>query len=305
MERIENILDKFQSVLFSESGASGLGAYVSYLVQYSYILAAILMIIFVGTKIAAYFANPTKEIDPYILVKPILILMILALYQPLINLLLFKPTDIIIDITEDAAIHVTDANNKEEFSTLFYNAITNVPQSGNEEDPDFSFYDILAFSYVFEILHFLIYIIAATVTAYITVRQFLLKAFYFVLGVLVLPLSLIPGNDEILKKWFFGFLSVLLWIPVLRVVQTIMIILHTVDTNSDGGSIVEVMFPVVLQIVMIFFILSVPKYANLLVSGSGDSDSNGWLVFIGREIYYKRTGMGVGKSALANRLKGK
>jgi hypothetical protein len=114
------------------------------------------------------------------------------------------------------------------------------------------------------------------------------------LGVLILPFSLIPGNEEILKRWFFGFLAVLLWMPILRIIQTMMILIYTVDTKG----MVQPLISVALQIVMIIFILQVPKYANLLVSGSGDSDTNGWLFFTGREIYYRKLGgMGGGGSA--------
>jgi hypothetical protein len=296
---IEKLLDTFFNVLLPESGNSGLSAYVSYIIQYSYILAAILMVLLVGSKIAAYFGNPTKEIDPYILIKPILVLAALSLYQPLVDFLLFKPTDIIIEIAEDAAIHATNSNSQESFNKIFWDTTMILPQ-GNEEGDSASIWEIVGYSVFFEILHFLIFLLSAGVAAYIMVRQLLLKVFYFVLGVLVLPLSLIPGNEEILKKWFFGFLAILLWIPLLRIIQTIMILIHQVGVEEyvSGGGLQQVLIGVILKIVMIFFILSVPKYANILVSGSGDNDSNGWLVFIGREAYYKaRAGSGKSSSS--------
>ena len=293
MERIENIIETYHLTLFPESGGSGIGVYISYITQYSYLLAAILMIILVGTKVATYFANPTKEIDPYILVKPILVLMALSLYQPLVNLLLFYPSDIITDITEDAGIHITGLPNKDEFNSAFYSAITNVPENSTDEDSTNDFYSIISSIPFLEGIHIVIYFIASCVTAYILIRQLLLQAFYYILGMLVLPFSLIPGNEEILKRWFFNFLSVLLWIPMLRMVQTIMILINMVDLRQGGVTIVEVMFPVVLQIVMIFFILHVPTYANLLVSGAGDTDKTtlGSMVYWGKLNFVSNAAM--------------
>jgi hypothetical protein len=285
---MEKLLDNYLKVLLPESGGSGISALVSYIVQYSYILAAILMVLLVGSRIAAYFANPTKEIDPYLLVKPILVLAALSLYQPLVDLLLFTPTDIITDITEDAALHVTNADSQDSFSQIYWDSTMVVPQEDSNGDTK-GIFEIMAYAVVFEWLHFLIYLVSGGVAAYIMLRQLMLKVFYFVLGIFVLPFSLIPGNEEILKRWFFGFLSVLLWIPILRIIQTIIILVHKVDYEESfsGPGILEALLNVILKIVLIFFILSVPKYANLLVSGSGDNDSNGWFVFIGREAYYK------------------
>lgn len=293
MNNIESLLENLQSVLFPETGESGVIAFTNYIIQYSYILASILMVILVGTKIATYFANPIKEIDPYILTRPILILMALSLYQPLVKYLLTTPVDLITDIVEGAAVHATNTSDTNEFNTIYTRQLTSNFTSAftefDSEKPMSGLSEILSFSTIFEVLHILIYFVSLGVAGYILVRQVLLKILYYILGVLVLPLSLIPGNDEILKKWFFGFLSVLLWVPILRIAQTILFFMNEIASERVklfDEDLLQSLFSVILQIVMIFFILAVPKYANMLVSGSGDNDGSGWMSFAGRETYY-------------------
>lgn len=270
-----------------EHDSFGLQVYVSLIMDYAFVLAAILMVLLVGVKVATYFANPSKEMDPMILVKPILIIAALALYKPLVDLLLFTPTEVIEDVTLDVAIDVTGSKDDISFDRLFIKNMTFVDWSNRGEDEEVHLWDV---NIVFEIIHFLIYLIAQLVGSYIIIRHIIVKGIYFVLGVFVLPFSLIPGNEEILKKWFFGFLSVLMWIPILRIFQTIMILMGLAESESTDVAVFSPLMRLALQICMIFFILQIPKYANMLVGGSGDSDSNGWLVFMGREVYYRKLG---------------
>ena len=150
--------------------------------------------------------------------------------------------------------------------------LTAVQDAGTGGNGVASIYDILQLSTFLEVIHLLIQFLALVVTGYILLRQVLLKAIYFILGVFILPLSLIPSNLDILKQWFFGFLSVLLWIPILRIFQTLIVLIH--QAPIDGG-FTQPLYSVVLQIVMIFFLFQVPKYANFLVNGAGDNAGPG------------------------------
>lgn len=296
LTEIINVFDKF--IFYGGDNVLGLNEYVDYVIKYSYVLASILMIILVGSKVFSYFMNPSGNLDPYVLVKPVLILVALALYKPLVEILLVKPTNIVLDITDAAALHITNTSSLDAFFRIFLNSITFIQTGGTDPNgnPITGIYDILQISVVLEVIHLLIHFVSLGVAAYIIIRQLILKAIYFMLGTLVLPLSLIPGNFKILEKWFFSFLALLLWIPILRMIQTIIILIHTAPVSGA----LQPLFSIVLQVVMILYILNVPKYANLLVSGSGEADGGGYLNTIAREGYHWING-----SSDRNRRQGK
>ncbi|GAA4277184.1 hypothetical protein [Aquimarina mytili] len=288
-------IETFQRAVFSgELGASnllGLNDYVDYIIGYAYGLASIIMVVLVGSKVIVYFVNPSGNMDPYILVKPILILIGLALYQPLVENLLVRPTNIIGDITTEAGMFVTSSGNINAFEDSYNSSITNIQDTSTNPDGSSGdgIYDILQVNPILEIIHLLIYFIASVVAGYVMLRQLIYKGIYFVLGVFALPLALIPGNQEVLKKWFFGFLSVLLWLPILTILKTILILIH----NNTGSGFTQILLSVCLQVVMIIAVLRVPKYANILVSAGSDSGSRltaGFITAPIREAYYQRAG---------------
>ncbi|GAA0716330.1 hypothetical protein GCM10009430_11930 [Aquimarina litoralis] len=299
---IFEFLDTINFYIFGgDSNITGVKVFVETLMPYSYALAAVIMIILVSSKVFTYFMNPAGNMDPYILVKPVLILVALVLYQPLVELLLFEPSRLITQITETAALSATGYGNWGLFERAMQRTLIGVLNvaTGNADIP--SIYDILQVSTLLEMIHFLVQIVALVVVGYLMIRQLLLKAVYFIIGVLVLPLSLVPANFEILKKWFFGFLSVLLWVPILRIFQTII----TLISQAPLEGFAQPLYSLVLQIVMIMFILQVPKYANFLVGGSGDGDTNGYLFAAAREMYYSKFARGTSSSRENNRRNGK
>ncbi|MCK8521180.1 hypothetical protein M0D21_06360 [Aquimarina sp. D1M17] len=271
---LTDIINSLQTAIFEgnvgDKNLLGLYQYIEHIIDYAYGLAAILMIILVGSKVMSYFANPSGNLDPYTLVRPILILVALVLYKPLVELLLFSPTDIIADVTENAAHYVTKVGDAKEFEDSYTGSITHIQDSNADGSGD-GVYDVLQINPVLELLHLIIFFIASVVAGYIMLRQIIYKAIYFVIGVFALPLALIPGNQDVLKKWFFGFLAVLLWIPILTILKTILILIHN---NTAAGGFTQILMSICLQVVMIIAVLRVPKYANILVSAGSDSGSN-------------------------------
>ncbi|MBQ4820586.1 hypothetical protein [Aquimarina sp. MMG016] len=261
-------IELFQDALFlGKNGLLGLGSYISEIINYAYALAAVIMIILVGSKVMKYMVNPSSNLDPFVLVRPVLVLAALSLYQPLVENLLVVPTNIVIDITEEAAVKVTRSSNIVDFNNRFQLSMENVQSTGGAGA---GIYDILQVNPFLELIHLIILFISSIVAGYILLRQLILKSIYFILGVFVLPFSLIPGNQDIIKKWFLGFLSVLLWIPILNILKTIIVIIN----NNLGSGFSNVLLSTALQVVMIFAVLKVPQYANILVASGNETDSN-------------------------------
>lgn len=263
----ERILNIHQAVF------DNLFVYIDQIIIYVQILASIFMAILVGTKVMSYFANPAGNFDAYILVRPILILIALVLYNPLINYLLLEPVELVTLITEEGGRSVTGALDGAAFEGFYEDTMTTVQDTSTNEDGSQGdgVYDILQLNPFLEFLHLLLFLAARVVAAYILLRQLIYKGIYLVLGVFVLPFSLIPGNSDVVKKWFFGFLSVLLWLPVLKVLQTIIILIGR-STGSGDLFDVDALLSIALQLLMVIAILRVPSYANYMVtagSGSG------------------------------------
>ncbi len=263
---IFEVLEVLGDFIFDGDGTiTALNGFIDALMPYCYLLASIIMVILVATKVITYFANPSSNMDPYVLVKPILVLSALFLYRPLVDFLIVQPVDLVTDAVEAASLKATNTRDLDSFRNIVGQGLTAFADGDNNDGV--SIYDFLQVSAALEFIHLLIQIVALVIIGFILLKQLVMKAIYLILGVLVLPLSLIPSNFEILKKWFFGFLSVLLWLPVLRIFQTIIALIH----NAPLEGFAQPLFAVVLQVVMIYYIWNVPKYANFLVSSAGES----------------------------------
>lgn len=270
-ERILNIHEDVFTVLFT---------YVGQMIGYAQIIASIFMAILVGSKVMSYFANPGGNFDPYVLVRPILILAALVLYQPLIDFLLIEPVNLITGITEQGALSVTGAIDSQNFEEYFENAITNIEDTSVNDDGSQGdgVYDFLQLNSGLEFLHLIIFFVARVVAAYILLRQLIYKGIYLVLGIFVLPFSLIPGNSDVVKKWFFGFLAVLLWLPVLKILQTIIILIgQSAGIGQPGGSMfsnaADILVSIALQVLMVIAVFRTPNYANFMVTAGSGSGS--------------------------------
>ncbi len=254
-EYIQNIHDS----LFPE-----IYRYVEAMSGFSQLLAVIFMIIWIGVKVMSYSANLSGNLDPYILIRPILILVAILFYEPLIDLLLEQPVDIVAGIARDGANSVLGSSGSFGVAEK-WDSFT----SGVSEDFDANqVWEVLQLDSGLEFIHLLIFLAARAIVGYILLRQLVFKGIYLILGVFVLPFSLIPGNQDILKKWFFGFLAVLLWIPVLTIVQTILLLIGEITKNANFG---DALFLIALQIMTVIAILRVPRYANFLVAAGSES----------------------------------
>ncbi len=99
------------------------------------------------------------------------------------------------------------------------------------------------------------------------------------MGVFVLTFSLIPSNESALSKWFLGYLSVILWVPIMDILLGLINITQfSLEAFQVNGNSYIYSFPIItlaVQIFYLFAILKVPTYANIIVGGSGSSAGTG------------------------------
>ncbi|MDH7445844.1 hypothetical protein [Aquimarina sp. 2201CG14-23] len=234
-------------------------SFVGELLPYSSRLGGAIMLIYVAHKIVISFLKPDERISPATLVRPVLTLGAIVLYEDLVNLLLITPVDIVSDMVKEAANSVSGA-----YQTNAQSAIEHIQSTGGIDGG--GIFDILQVNPLLELIHLIIYFTSTVIVAYVLFRQLIMKTIYLLLGALVLPFSLIVGNEQTLSQWFFGFLSVLLWIPIIHLILFVISICNPTADIFDNP-----VFSIAVQIVMIFALLEVPKYAKMLVAGQGES----------------------------------
>lgn len=258
---IQEILNQYRSILQGR-----IDLFINESRPYVLLMAVTLTFVFVGYKVMKAMSDPDEKIGRDALLRPILTLMAITLYIPLVKLLLFDTVDVVSEIVKQGAYKVT-GRNPADFEQAFQRGITHVQGTGADGN---GVYDLLQVNPFLEFIHIIIYFVASVVGGYILMRQLLMIFIYYILGMFALPFSLIISNERILKSWFFGFLSILLWEPILTIMKVIIVLLpvgNTVFTN--------VLLSVAFQVIMILMILKVPQFANLLVDPeSGNRFSN-------------------------------
>lgn len=260
------VLDAFWADLFGVEAASGhIYEFVEKILINMRLVAGVIATTYMGYKVMLYFSDIETKLDPSVIIKPLMILGIMSLYSDLVDLLIRWPMEII-DLIIDQGVTgiswptptvdpgVPVGTIQERFEAV----MTYVDLAAS---PGLGIYDILAINPTLELIHLLIYLTALVVGYYMLFRQIVLIAIYYITGTIALPFSLIAGNQATAGNWYFGFISIMMWKPMLKIMQVIIISLDPTDKTWDNA-----LFPVALQIVMIITILQIPKFANLVVS---------------------------------------
>ena len=260
---------------------------VSEFLKSATLFAGVLVLIFIGYKVMLYMADINSKLDPFVIVRPVLILGSLVLYTQLVNMLVFQPVAIVDQIVVDGlkVALADDWSSSGGDTAIFLGSVTAgyltvakfVPSAAMSGAT--GLFSILAISQFLEVLHLILVFAATAVGAYMLIRQVFLIAIYYVLGVFAIPFSLIVGNQAVLGNWFFGFVSVMLWLPIINL---LMGIIRSLDgTGPLGLSLLnfgDALYGMAMQIAFISLILQVPKFANILVSKGAEATQGGGVI---------------------------
>lgn len=233
---------------------------IDYLHPFMSTFAAILVSIFIVYKVILYMTNPDKGLDPYVIIRPCLILAGIIWYKELVDLLMIRPMGLLSDIIEISILEVTQMDINE-FNTRFDSSMTTT-------DP-FT-YDIIQITFYMEMIHLLIYFVGSFVASYMLIRQALTIAIYYITGYFSLILSLIPGNDKSFFNWGLTFLAVLLWSPLIMILKYVIIITRIYEDEVTFQSIFVI---IAIQISSIFLFLKVPRFCEFLINGGSPLNS--------------------------------
>jgi hypothetical protein len=217
-------------------------------------IAGILVLIFVVYKVVLYMTNLEKGLDPYIIIRPCLLLVGIVLYQNLVETFLITPMSIISQVIENSIVDLTGIDS-DSFSAKFNSSMTRT---------DDRLYDVLQINPILELLHLIIYFVGSFVSYYMLIKQSLSIGIYYVMGYLSILFSLIPGNEKSFLNWCLSFLAILLWEPFIVILKYL-----TILTRIDSTSFTSFFVIVAVQITVIFLFLKVPSFCEFLInSGS-------------------------------------
>ena len=220
---------------------------------------AVIMVVYVAVKVVTSLISGSAKLDYTVLLRPCLTLAALSMYSFLVLNLIIEPTNHITAIIEEA-LGVTSSNLSSMRDTMEFS------QSSGGADGS-GVLGVVSLHGALEFLHMIIFFLSSIAGGYVLFRQLIEKSLYLMLGPFAIALSLIIGNHQVLSKWYQGYFAVMLWLPILSIVQAIIILLPVETTELSAT---DIMFSVAIQVVMIFTVFKVPQYADILVAqGSG------------------------------------
>lgn len=215
-------------------------------------IAGILVLIFVVYKVILYMVNPEKGLDPYILIRPCLILAGIVLYNLLVKTFMITPMQLITDIVKDSVLDLSGID-ATKFDGRFNSSMTRT---------DNRLYNVLQVNPLMELLHLLVYFVGSFIAAYMLIKQALSIAVYYIMGYFSLMFSLIPGNERSFLNWSLSFLAILLWEPFIIILKYL-IILTKIETVSFTSFFVIV----AVQMSSIFLFFKIPRFCEFLING--------------------------------------
>jgi hypothetical protein len=214
--------------------------------------AGILVLIFIVYKVVINMVNPEKGLDPYIIVKPCLIMAGLVLYNPLVEFFMLTPMKILADIIKQSILDLSGIDITG-FDARFDSSMTRT---------DDRLYDVLQVNPFMELIHLLIYFVGSFVATYMLIKQTLTLAIYYVMGYFSVMFSLIPGNEKSFTNWSLSFLAILLWEPFIFILKYLIIL-----TRIDSQSFTSFFVVVAVQLSSIFLFFKVPRFCEFLING--------------------------------------
>lgn len=215
-------------------------------------IAGVLVLIFVVYKVIVYMVNPEKGLDPYILVRPCLILAGIVLYSPIVETFMISPMKLLGDIVKGSVLNLSgvDATG---FDGRYSSSMTRT---------DDRLYDILQINPFMEILHLLIYFVGSFVAAYMLIKQALSIAIYYIMGYFSIVFSLIPGNERSFMNWSLSFLAILLWEPFIIILKYLIILTKIESENYSSFFVI-----VAVQVSSIFLFFKIPRFCEFIING--------------------------------------
>jgi len=304
---IVDFFDNFR-LLFDDPAApnSGLFAFAREIAGHEafLLLTGVLFMITVGIKVLNAYLNPSQAVYSQILIRPILIMACIPLYNHLVWTLIHTPVSgVFLTINEaiNSLAGVT-VNPDGIQSTIcrpdFYDSTASAPappplapgltaaevaartaaRDASTATVELvaktsSFVDSVRFFFEnpwMEIFHFLFCIASMVSVVYVLFRMVITISIMHVMGPFAITFSLIPGNEGNLSKWFFGYLSVTLWAPLILLFLGIAESLKGIAYADINNALLII----VVDVGVVLSLFKIPALAGYLVGGQNAAEGS-------------------------------
>ncbi len=249
------------------------------------LLAAAVGVIVITYKIISAWISK-DAIDPKMFIRPILTIIGIRYYEDLLSLLVHYPVIFIQDIMLDSVVieqstytnvttDITGGLTTTETFTKSYSGgaakfltvVNNMEtvfsdiEQNNMSDTFATSYTII---YALAVIDAFLSFCAKCCIGYMLLKQLAQNAIMFCMGFLALILSVVPGNETVLKKWLYSYVMILLWVPCLIVMCKVMVGIDVVN-GAQTQSMVAGMFLIPIKALLIFCIFKVSDFATAMV----------------------------------------
>ena len=251
---LRDYVDDYSGELFGTSSSDGvLDVYLDGVLLYYAMLATVVACINITSKIIKTWLT-TEKLDPIIVIRPTLLVICILFYRELLFITLLTPSQLLDNVFLDGLTQFESSYGTAMSKLTYYH-------TGYNGDGILELLMVI----IFALIHLLIVLIAMCAFAYVLFKQAVQKAIFFCIGPLALVLSIVPGNDKVLVKWYQGFLAVLLWRPLTDIIRACIIAMPVVTVRLSNGYAV---FSIAIKAVLVFTIFKVPEYCEILVDNA-------------------------------------
>lgn len=227
---------------------------------------AALFVVGVGMKVMGSWLNLSQALYSQMLLRPVLILASIPLYNVLVDLVLITPTNAIADIMQAVgnAVPINSGGAPNNSNDYISNTCDPTVDAGD-------FFRLFFTQGIFEMLHLFFCLFSSAIVLIMTFRLLISSAVFHVIGPIAISMSLYPGNEGNISKWFYGYMSVLLWYPL--IVIHVALLAYTKASlgpsygKGDSNQFIDFGAFIIIDILIVYAIFQIPKMSAYIVSG--------------------------------------
>ena len=253
--------------------------YLDYILDYLALFMSILIMAVIIMDICTKFVKLVDDEEQRfidVLPRPIIVLLSLLFYKQLVTMLIVTPADFFYEITKVGVEAVERNSYGEHVRDVVQEMLS---WSGSNQNSDFA--ENKEQGYV-GLIATIVQFFALCCGAFVVFRSIVAANVMYMMGPFILVLSLIPGNQVVIKKFWMGYLGILLWPSLVMIVFAVITILpyyynktFTTGNGTSPGEFLSYVWGLVLQIIGIYSIFAVVDYSRSLVYIASSAAGNG------------------------------
>lgn len=240
-----------------------LARFIKGIASYSSGIFAISALIYLTIKIVVDLKNGAT-VDPYVWVKPVILILVLASYNFLftsVNIVFEKrPAELVQEMNTALEKSLKDAEIRANIKTTVPELTGNMVTKG-----------------IKKIVVWIMDFLKKAVKIVLEIFQKTSLAILYVIGPFIIALEMVPGLGGSIRAWLIQVITISLWIPIINIVSSVSLVLGKVAADSlvpananAGASVANSLIFLILSAVIAYLSYSrVPSIAGSLFGSGG------------------------------------